>query len=72
MSRFYGSFYCRYKDKDTVIGVCNPIGRFMIGHVKPTGSLRRVKILPLFDSTEEGQKCLDEFAATRGLTEVQA
>ena len=69
MSRFYGKAY-KYKDK--VIGVCNTIGDgFMIGHVKPSGSLRRVKILPLFDSVEEGQKALDEFAAARGLLEVQ-
>ena len=70
MSRFYGKAY-KYKDK--VIGVCNTIGDgFMIGHVKPSGSLRRVKILPLFDSVEEGQKALDEFAAARGLVEVRA
>lgn len=69
MSRFYGKSY-RYKDK--VIGVCDTIGDgYMIGHIKPSGSLRRVKILSLFDSSEEGQKCLDEFAKARGLSEVQ-
>ena len=69
MSRFYGKAY-RYRDK--VIGVCNTIGDgYMIGHVKPSGSLRRVKILPLFNSAEEGQKCLDEFARSRGLTEEE-
>ena len=51
MNRFYGKSY-RYKDK--VIGVCDTIGDgYMTGHIKPSGSLRRVKILSLFDSSEE-------------------
>ncbi len=70
MSRFYGKTY-KYRDK--VIGVCNTIGDglYMIGHVKPSGSLKRVKILPLFLKVSEAQKALDDFAKARGLEEVQ-
>lgn len=70
MSRFYGKAY-RYKDK--TIGVCNTIsdGLYMIGHIKPSGSLKRVKILPLFLKVSEAQKALDDFAKARGLGEVQ-
>ena len=69
MSRFYGKAY-KYKDK--VIGVCNTIsdGLYMIGHIKPSGSLKRVKMLPLFLKVSEAQKALDEFAKARCLTEV--
>ena len=42
---------------------------FMIGHIKPSGSLKRVKILPLFLKADEAQKSLDEFASARGLCE---
>lgn len=69
-SRFYGKTY-KYKDK--VIGVCNTIsdGLYMVGHIKPSGSLKREKIpLPLFRSIDEAQAALDEFAAARGLPEV--
>lgn len=71
MSRFYGKAY-RYKDK--VIGVCNTLSDepYMIGHIKPSGSLKRVKVLPLFLKIEEAQKALDDFASARGLAEVQA
>ena len=70
MSRFYGKAY-RYKDK--TIGVCNTIsdGLYMIGHIKPSGSLKRVKILPLFLNVSKAQKALDEFAKAKGLKEVQ-
>ena len=70
MSRFYGKAY-KYKDK--VIGVCNTIsdGLYMIGHIKPSGSLKRVKMLPLFLKVSEAQKALDDFAQARGLWEVQ-
>ncbi len=70
MSRFYGKAY-EYKDKK--IGVCNTIsdGLYMIGHIKPSGSLKRVKILPLFLKVSEAQKALDDFAEARGLPEVQ-
>ena len=70
MSRFYGKAY-KYKDK--VIGVCNTIsdGLYMIGHIKPSGSLKRVKILPLFLKVSEAQKALDDFAKARGLWEAQ-
>ena len=70
MNRFYGKAY-KYKDK--VIGVCNPLNEdiFMIGHIKPSGSLKRVKILPLFLKVSEAQKALDDFAKARGLWEVQ-
>lgn len=66
---FYGKSYV-YKDK--VIGVCNTLSDdvFMIGHIKPSGSLHRVKILPLFLKADEAQKKLDEFASSRGLTEA--
>ena len=69
MTKFYGRTY-RYKDK--VIGVCNTLSDdvFMIGHIKPSGSLRRVKNLPLFLKADEAQTKLDEFASSRGLTEV--
>lgn len=71
MNGFYGKAY-RYKDK--VIGVCNTLSDelYMIGHIKPSGSLKRVKVLPLFLKTEDAQKALDEFAKARGLAEVQA
>ncbi len=70
MSRFYGKAY-RYKDK--TIGVCNTIsdGLYMIGHIKPSGSLKRVKVLPLFLKVSEAQKALDDFAKARGLSEAQ-
>ena len=70
MSRFYGKAY-KYKDK--VIGVCNTIsdGLYMIGHIKPSGSLKRVKILPLFLKVSEAQKALDDIAKARGLWETQ-
>ena len=70
MSRFYGKTY-KYKDK--VIGVCNTLNEdiFMIGHIKPSGSLKRVKILPLFLKVSEAQKALDDFAKARGLWEAQ-
>ena len=70
MNGFYGKTY-RYKDKE--IGVCNMLndGQYMIGHIKPSGSLKREKIpLPLFRSIEEAQKALDEFAKARGLAEA--
>ena len=62
MTGFYGKTY-RYKDK--VIGVLHTLndGVFMTG---------RVKILPLFLKAEEAQKALDEFAQSRGLSEVGA
>lgn len=71
MNGFYGKAY-RYKDK--TIGVCNTLTDdvFMIGHIKPSGSLKRVKILPLFLKVSEAQKALDEFAKARGLMEVRA
>ena len=67
MNRFYGKTY-KYKDK--VIGVCNTMNKnvFMIGHIKPSGSLKRV----LFRSIEEAQKALDEFAASKGLAEARS
>ena len=70
MSRFYGKAY-KYKDK--VIGVCNTIsdGLYMIRHIKPSGSLKCVKILPLFLKVSEAQKALDKFAKAKGLQEVQ-
>ena len=70
MNGFHGKSY-RYKDK--VIGVCNTLqdGVFMIGHTT-TGGHKRMKALPLFGSIDEAQKALDEFAAARGLMEVQA
>ena len=70
MSRFYGKAY-RYKDK--VIGVLTTLndGVFMTGYIKPSGSFKRIKILPLFLKAEEAQKALDEFAQARGLSEAQ-
>ena len=69
MTDFYGKSY-RYKDK--VIGVVPTLndGVFMIGHIKPSGSLKRVKILPLFLRADEAQKHLDEYARSRGLSEA--
>lgn len=69
MTGFYGKSY-RYKDK--VIGVCNTLSEelYMIGHIKPSGTLKRVKIFPLFLRINEAQNALDEFARTRGLSEV--
>ena len=69
MSGFYGKAY-RYKEK--TIGVCNTLkgGIYMVGH-STTGGHKRVKALPLFESIEEAQKALDEFARSRCLTEVQ-
>ena len=71
MSRFYGKAY-RYKDK--VIGVLTTLndGMFMTGYIKPSGSFKRIKILPLFLKADEAQKALDEFAQSRGLSEVGA
>ena len=70
MTDFYGKSY-RYKDK--VIGVIPTLNDelFMIGHIKPSGSLKRVKILPLFLKADEAQKSLDEFASARGLSETK-
>ena len=70
MTTFYGKTY-RYKDK--VIGVLTTLndGVFMTGYIKPSGSFRRVKILPLFLKAEDTQKALDEFAQARGLSEAQ-
>ena len=70
MNVFYGKAY-RYKDK--VIGVCNTLreGLYMIGHAT-TGGHKRVKALSLFDSVEESQKTLDDFAAARGIDENTA
>ena len=70
MRDFYGKAY-RYKDK--VIGVCNTLrdGVFMIGHAT-TGGHKRIKALPLFEAIDDAQKVLDDFAADKGLTEVQA
>ena len=67
---FYGKAY-RYKEK--TIGVCNTLreGVFMIGHATPGGH-KRIKALPLFEAIDDAQKALDEFAAAKGLTEVQA
>ena len=71
MTNFYGKSYC-YKDK--VIGVIPTLNDevFMIGHIKPSGSLKRVKILPLFLKADEAQIALDEFARSRGLAEAEA
>ena len=43
----------------------------MIGHATPGGH-KRIKALPLFEAIDDAQKALDEFAAAKGLTEVQA
>lgn len=69
MNGFHGKAY-RYKDK--TIGVCNTLrdGVFMIGHAT-TGGHKRIKALQLFESVEDAQKALDEFAKARGLEEVQ-
>lgn len=69
MTDFYGKSY-RYKDK--VIGVVPTLNDEVstIVHIKPSGSLKRVKILPLFLKADEAQKSLDEFARLRGLSEA--
>ena len=68
---FYGKSYV-YKDK--VIGVCPTLRKelFMIGHIKSSGSFTRarIKAFPLFTSVAEAQTKLDEFARSRGLSEV--
>lgn len=71
MSEFYGKTYC-YKNK--TIGVCRTLASsvFMVGHIKPSGSYKRVKILPLSTDAELLQKRLDEFAKEKGLTEVRS
>ena len=70
--KFFGKAY-RYKDK--IIGVCPTLDKntFMIGTVKKTGSLQRIKSknFPLCSSIEEAQKNLDEYASKNGLLEVQ-
>lgn len=69
MSRFYGKAY-RYKDK--VIGVLTTLndGVFMTGYIKPSGSFKRIKALPLFLKADEAQKALDDFAKVRRLSEA--
>ena len=71
MNIFIGKRY-RYKNK--IIGVLDTMNLnfevYMIGHIKPSGSLKRVKVLPLFLKIEEAQKALDEFAKARGLAEA--
>ena len=68
---FCGKAY-HYKDK--IIGVCPTIGKeyFMIGHIKPSGSYRRMNSLPLCQTVEEAQAKLDEYARAKGLSEVRA
>ena len=44
---------------------------FMTGYIKPSGSFKRVKILPLFLKADEAQKALDDFAEARGLSGAQ-
>lgn len=69
MTRFLGK---KYKYKDTVIGVCDTLneGMYMIGRVKPSGSMQRVKTLPLFLRECEAEAALQMFADARGLSEV--
>lgn len=70
MSGFHGKAY-RYNYR--TIGVCNTLteGVYMIGY--PTaGGHKRMKALPLFDSIDEAQKALDDFARGKCLAEVQS
>ena len=63
MTNFYGKTY-RYKDK--VIGVCNTFSDdvvFMVGHTS-------IRSFPMFKSVAEAQTKLDDFARSRGLSEV--
>ena len=46
-------------------------GMYMIGLVKPSGSMRRVKTLPLFLRKDEAELALQLFANIRKLREVQ-
>lgn len=73
MSGFHGKAYW-YKGK--IIGVCPTLSdeMFMIGHVKSSGSYQRCRIkeFNLYSSFEDAQRCLDEFAVSRGLSEVKS
>ena len=56
MTDFYGKSYIH---KGSVIGVISALNDevFMIGHIKSSGgSLKRVKMLPLFKKADEAQK----------------
>lgn len=70
MTRFLGK---KYKYKDAVIGMCMTLneGMYMIGLVKPSGTMRRVKTLPLFLQEGEAELALQLFANARKLREVQ-
>ena len=70
MTRFLGK---KYQYRDAVIGVCMTLneGMYMIGLVKPSGSMRRVKTLPLFLRKDEAELALQLFANIRKLREVQ-
>lgn len=55
-----------------MIGVCNPSidETYMTEHIESSGKLKLMKIFPVLMSIDDAQKALDEFAKTRGLSEV--
>ena len=70
MNIFIGNTY-RYNE--TVIGVCKDPredGIYMVGH-ETKDEIKRVKSFPPFDSVEEAQSVLDDYARAKGLPEVQ-
>ena len=68
MTDFYGKTY-RYKDK--VIGVCETLNPnfYMMGYIE--GGHKFSPLPCLFDSIEEAQKALDDYAHRKGLPEVK-